>query len=162
MRKTKCVRDIRTKLTKKIFIFHLQDSTSGTPVTMRVDSKGFYLCWIDQNNESDILDMATVRDVRTGQFAKKPRVSFVLYLYTFDFYVLPFPNQRLCVFDLYRRPSWVVAHIINCKINDIRFVGHCVAIGCLIYWSPNGVNGFYCCWFCFHCSAAIVAWPGLP
>lgn len=53
----------------------LQDSTSGTPVTMRVDPKGFYLCWVDQNNEIDLLDIATIRDVRTGQFAKKPRVS---------------------------------------------------------------------------------------
>lgn len=52
-----------------------EDSTSGTPVTMRVDAKGFYLCWVDQNNELDILDIATIRDVRTGPFAKKPRVS---------------------------------------------------------------------------------------
>lgn len=42
---------------------------------MRVDPKGFYLCWVDQNNELDILDIATIRDVRNGQYAKKPRVS---------------------------------------------------------------------------------------
>lgn len=42
---------------------------------MRVDPKGFYLCWVDQNNEIDLLDIATIRDVRTGQYAKKPRVS---------------------------------------------------------------------------------------
>lgn len=42
---------------------------------MRVDPKGFYLCWVDQNNELDVLDIATVRDVRNGQYAKKPRVS---------------------------------------------------------------------------------------
>lgn len=55
------------------FIF-FQDSGNGTPVTMRVDSKGFFLYWIDQNNELDILDIATIRDVRTGQYAKKPKV----------------------------------------------------------------------------------------
>lgn len=55
--------------------FFSQDSGSGTPVTMRIDPKGFYLCWVDQNNEMDLLDIATIRDVRTGQFAKKPRVS---------------------------------------------------------------------------------------
>lgn len=44
---------------------------------MRVDPKGFYLCWVDQNNELDILDIATIRDVRNGQYAKKPRVSKV-------------------------------------------------------------------------------------
>lgn len=58
-----------------LFLFFFQDSGSGTPVTMRVDSKGFYLCWVDQNNEIDLLDIATIRDVRTGQYAKKPRVS---------------------------------------------------------------------------------------
>lgn len=42
---------------------------------MRVDPRGFYLCWVDQNNELDILDIATIRDVRNGQYAKKPRVS---------------------------------------------------------------------------------------
>lgn len=42
---------------------------------MRVDTKGFYLYWIDQNNELDMLDIATIRDVRTGPYAKKPRVS---------------------------------------------------------------------------------------
>lgn len=42
---------------------------------MRIDPKGFYLCWVDQNNEMDLLDIATIRDVRTGQYAKKPRVS---------------------------------------------------------------------------------------
>lgn len=54
---------------------YLQDSGSGTPVTMRVDPKGFFLCWVDQNNEMVLLDIATIRDVRTGQYAKKPRVS---------------------------------------------------------------------------------------
>ncbi|XP_017469324.1 PREDICTED: 1-phosphatidylinositol 4,5-bisphosphate phosphodiesterase classes I and II-like [Rhagoletis zephyria] len=57
------------------FIKWDDDSGTGTPVTMRVDSKGFYLYWIDQNNEMDILDIATVRDARTGPFAKKPKVS---------------------------------------------------------------------------------------
>ncbi|ALC38505.1 Plc21C [Drosophila busckii] len=55
------------------FIKWDDDSGSGTPVTMRVDAKGFYLHWVDQNNELDILDIATIRDVRTGQYAKKPK-----------------------------------------------------------------------------------------
>lgn len=61
----------------------LQDSGSGTPVTMRIDPKGFYLCWVDQNNEMDLLDIATIRDVRTGQFAKKPRVSCLHILWNY-------------------------------------------------------------------------------
>lgn len=60
---------------------------------MRVDPKGFYLCWIDQNNETDILDIATIRDVRTGQFAKKPRVSFELNKWPFYFLPLAFVHN---------------------------------------------------------------------
>jgi phosphatidylinositol phospholipase C, beta len=43
-------------------------------VTLKVDKHGFYLYWVDQNNEMDFLDIATIRDVRTGQYAKKPKV----------------------------------------------------------------------------------------
>uniref|UniRef100_A0A182YFD5 PLC-beta PH domain-containing protein n=1 Tax=Anopheles stephensi TaxID=30069 RepID=A0A182YFD5_ANOST len=50
-----------------------RDSCNGTPVTLRVDVKGFFLYWVDQNHEMDMLDIATIRDVRTGQYAKKPR-----------------------------------------------------------------------------------------
>lgn len=57
-------------------IFHnSQDPGPGTPVTLKIDKHGFYLYWVDQNNEMDILDIATIRDVRTGQYAKKPKVS---------------------------------------------------------------------------------------
>uniref|UniRef100_A0A1A9WKM0 Phosphoinositide phospholipase C n=1 Tax=Glossina brevipalpis TaxID=37001 RepID=A0A1A9WKM0_9MUSC len=49
------------------------DSCIGTPVTMRVDPNGFFLYWVDQNNEMDILDITTIKDVRTGQYAKKPK-----------------------------------------------------------------------------------------
>ncbi|KAL5279626.1 PLCB2 family protein [Megaselia abdita] len=55
------------------FIKWDEESGIGTPVTMRIDPKGFYLYWIDQNNEMDLLDIALIRDVRTGQYAKKPR-----------------------------------------------------------------------------------------
>jgi phosphatidylinositol phospholipase C beta len=48
----------------------------GTPVTLRVDKNGFYLYWMDQNHEMDLLDIATVRDTRTGRYAKIPKVDF--------------------------------------------------------------------------------------
>uniref|UniRef100_A0A336LBM4 1-phosphatidylinositol 4,5-bisphosphate phosphodiesterase n=1 Tax=Culicoides sonorensis TaxID=179676 RepID=A0A336LBM4_CULSO len=53
--------------------FEDNKDSGGTPVTLRVDGKGFYLYWIDQNHEMDLLDIATIRDVRTGQYAKKPK-----------------------------------------------------------------------------------------
>lgn len=57
------------------FFLYFQDSGVGTPITLRCDAKGFFLYWVDQNNEMDLLDIAVIRDVRTAQYAKKPRVS---------------------------------------------------------------------------------------
>lgn len=47
----------------------------ATPVTLRVDKFGFYLHWVDQNNEMEVLDIANIRDTRTGKHAKIPKVS---------------------------------------------------------------------------------------
>ncbi|KAK5643289.1 hypothetical protein RI129_007134 [Pyrocoelia pectoralis] len=55
------------------FIKWDEDSGVGTPVTLRVDQHGFYLSWVDQMNEMDLLDIATIRDVRTGKYAKIPK-----------------------------------------------------------------------------------------
>nr|CAD7401563.1 unnamed protein product [Timema poppensis] len=53
--------------------FGAPDSGVGTPVTLRVDKHGFYLHWVDQNKEMDMLDIATIRDARTGKYAKIPK-----------------------------------------------------------------------------------------
>lgn len=49
-------------------------------MTLKVDKYGFYLHWVDQNNEMDMLDIAIIRDTRTGRHAKIPKV---LTLFTF-------------------------------------------------------------------------------
>lgn len=106
-----------------------QDSTSGTPVTMRVDPKGFYLCWVDQNNEIDLLDIATIRDVRTGQFAKKPRVNI--------------PHKLLCLPSrrriTYRRRSTSSTRNSHHHISEMGF---CVcAVRCVAnVWAKSSVN----------------------
>jgi PH domain len=64
----------------------VQDPGPGTPITLRVDKQGFYLCWVDQNHEMDLLDIATIRDVRTGQYAKKPKVCWALGRAHYNFY----------------------------------------------------------------------------
>lgn len=43
-------------------------------MTLKVDKYGFYLHWVDQNNEMDMLDIAVIRDTRTGKQAKMPKV----------------------------------------------------------------------------------------
>ncbi|KAJ8730953.1 hypothetical protein PYW08_002366 [Mythimna loreyi] len=55
------------------FIKWDEDSGTGLPVTLRVDPKGFFLYWTDQNMEVEMLDIATIRDVRTGGHAKVPK-----------------------------------------------------------------------------------------
>ncbi|XP_044255900.1 1-phosphatidylinositol 4,5-bisphosphate phosphodiesterase classes I and II [Tribolium madens] len=55
------------------FIKWDEDSGVGTPITLRVDKHGFYLHWVDQNHEMDLLDIATIRDTRTGRYAKIPK-----------------------------------------------------------------------------------------
>ncbi|KAG8201638.1 hypothetical protein JTE90_012706 [Oedothorax gibbosus] len=49
------------------------DSTVGTPVTLRVDPNGFFLYWTDQNNETEFLEISSIRDARTGKYSKIPR-----------------------------------------------------------------------------------------
>ncbi|CAH1707129.1 unnamed protein product [Chironomus riparius] len=63
----------KTLLEGEKFIKWDEDSGLGTPVTLKIDKQGFYLYWVDQNHEMDLLDIATIRDVRTAQYAKKPK-----------------------------------------------------------------------------------------
>ncbi|XP_034713778.1 1-phosphatidylinositol 4,5-bisphosphate phosphodiesterase beta-2 [Etheostoma cragini] len=62
-----------------------EDSTKTAPVTMRMDPKGFYVYWINQSKETTFLDVATVRDTRTGKYAKLPKHPKVRNVFNLDF-----------------------------------------------------------------------------
>ncbi|XP_061930206.1 1-phosphatidylinositol 4,5-bisphosphate phosphodiesterase classes I and II isoform X4 [Apis cerana] len=64
------------------FIKWDEDSGIATPVTLRVDKFGFYLHWVDQHNEMEMLDIAIIRDTRTGKYAKVPKDPKLRYLVT--------------------------------------------------------------------------------
>ncbi|XP_023808615.1 1-phosphatidylinositol 4,5-bisphosphate phosphodiesterase beta-1 isoform X2 [Oryzias latipes] len=49
------------------------DSTAVTPVTLTVDPKGYFLYWTDQNKDTDLLDVAFIKDARNGKFCKMPK-----------------------------------------------------------------------------------------
>lgn len=49
------------------------DSTTVTPVTLTVDPKGYFLYWTDQNKETDLLDIAYIKDARNGKCTKTPK-----------------------------------------------------------------------------------------
>ncbi|XP_068436391.1 1-phosphatidylinositol 4,5-bisphosphate phosphodiesterase beta-2 [Clinocottus analis] len=62
-----------------------EDSTKTAPVTMKMDPKGFYIYWINQSKETTFLDVATVRDTRTGKYAKLPKHTKVRNVFNMDF-----------------------------------------------------------------------------
>ncbi|XP_076834774.1 1-phosphatidylinositol 4,5-bisphosphate phosphodiesterase beta-1 [Brachyhypopomus gauderio] len=50
-----------------------EDSSTVTPVTLRVDPQGYFLYWTDQNKETDLLDITYIKDARTGKCTKTPK-----------------------------------------------------------------------------------------
>uniref|UniRef100_A0A667Z9R0 Phospholipase C beta 2 n=1 Tax=Myripristis murdjan TaxID=586833 RepID=A0A667Z9R0_9TELE len=63
----------------------LSDSTKTVPVIMKMDSKGYYLYWTNQSKETTFLDVATIRDTRTGKYAKLPKHPKVRNVFNLDF-----------------------------------------------------------------------------
>eukprot|EP00063_Salmo_salar_P086368 XP_014061203.1 PREDICTED: 1-phosphatidylinositol 4,5-bisphosphate phosphodiesterase beta-1-like [Salmo salar] len=49
------------------------DSTTVTPVTLQVDPQGYFLYWTDQNKDTDLLDIAYIKDARNGKCTKTPK-----------------------------------------------------------------------------------------
>ncbi|XP_066551105.1 1-phosphatidylinositol 4,5-bisphosphate phosphodiesterase beta-2 [Amia ocellicauda] len=62
-----------------------EDSTRTSPVMMKVDPKGFYLYWTHQNKEMEFLDIATIRDTRSGKYARIPKNQKVRNVFNLDF-----------------------------------------------------------------------------
>uniref|UniRef100_A0A452T4F4 Phosphoinositide phospholipase C n=1 Tax=Ursus maritimus TaxID=29073 RepID=A0A452T4F4_URSMA len=50
-----------------------QEASSRNLVTLRVDSNGFFLYWTGPNMEVDTLDISSIRDTRTGRYARLPK-----------------------------------------------------------------------------------------
>ncbi|XP_062864063.1 1-phosphatidylinositol 4,5-bisphosphate phosphodiesterase beta-1-like [Trichomycterus rosablanca] len=51
-----------------------EDSSTVTPVTLRLDPQGYFLYWTDQNKETDLLEITHIKDARTGKCTKTPKV----------------------------------------------------------------------------------------
>ncbi|VVC89975.1 unnamed protein product [Leptidea sinapis] len=104
--------------------FHLDssspsaDSGAGLPVTLRVDSNGFYLYWTDQNMEVEMLDIATIRDVRTGVNAKVPKTKnfFFLVRYFYCIALLNNPMRVNAIYCLSESLEIVATVILNVRV----------------------------------------------
>ncbi|XP_023594005.1 1-phosphatidylinositol 4,5-bisphosphate phosphodiesterase beta-3 [Trichechus manatus latirostris] len=55
------------------FIKWDEESSSRNLVTLRVDPNGFFLYWTGPNMEVDTLDISSIRDTRTGRYARLPK-----------------------------------------------------------------------------------------
>uniref|UniRef100_A0A452DUY7 1-phosphatidylinositol 4,5-bisphosphate phosphodiesterase n=1 Tax=Capra hircus TaxID=9925 RepID=A0A452DUY7_CAPHI len=55
------------------FIKWDDETTTASPVILRVDPKGYYLYWTYQSKEMELLDITSIRDTRFGKFAKMPK-----------------------------------------------------------------------------------------
>uniref|UniRef100_A0A8C7FTF9 1-phosphatidylinositol 4,5-bisphosphate phosphodiesterase n=1 Tax=Oncorhynchus kisutch TaxID=8019 RepID=A0A8C7FTF9_ONCKI len=62
-----------------------EESTKTVPVTMKMDPKGYYLYWTNQSKETEFLDVANIRDTRSGKYAKLPKHPKVRNVFNLDF-----------------------------------------------------------------------------
>uniref|UniRef100_A0A8C5GK89 1-phosphatidylinositol 4,5-bisphosphate phosphodiesterase n=1 Tax=Gouania willdenowi TaxID=441366 RepID=A0A8C5GK89_GOUWI len=73
------------------------DSTAVTPVTLTVDPKGYFLYWTDQNKETDLLDIAYIKDARNGKCTKTPKEAKLRELLDVSTLVGKMENRMLTV-----------------------------------------------------------------
>ncbi|CAM9492286.1 unnamed protein product [Lampetra fluviatilis] len=50
-----------------------EDSNTLLPVTLAVDPNGHFLYWTDMTKETECLEITSIRDTRTGKYAKMPK-----------------------------------------------------------------------------------------
>ncbi|XP_030073564.1 LOW QUALITY PROTEIN: 1-phosphatidylinositol 4,5-bisphosphate phosphodiesterase beta-3 [Microcaecilia unicolor] len=55
------------------FIKWDEEPSSRSLVTLRVDPRGFYLYWSGPSMEVDVVDISSIRDTRTGRYARIPK-----------------------------------------------------------------------------------------
>ncbi|KAM9606425.1 1-phosphatidylinositol 4,5-bisphosphate phosphodiesterase beta-2 isoform 1-T1 [Morphnus guianensis] len=67
------------------FIKWDDETASASPVILRVDPKGFYLYWTNQNKEMEILDITSIRDTRVGRYAKIPKCQKLREVFNLDY-----------------------------------------------------------------------------
>ncbi|XP_067338677.1 1-phosphatidylinositol 4,5-bisphosphate phosphodiesterase beta-1 isoform X2 [Channa argus] len=73
------------------------DSTTVTPVTLTVDPKGYFLYWTDQNKDTDLLDIACIKDARNGKCTKTPKDAKLRELLDVNTLVGKLENRMLTV-----------------------------------------------------------------
>ncbi|XP_077320993.1 1-phosphatidylinositol 4,5-bisphosphate phosphodiesterase beta-2 isoform X2 [Lithobates pipiens] len=90
--------DIKAYLTKGERFIKWDDETStASPVILRVDPKGYYLYWTFQSKEIEFIELTTIRDTRFGKHAKFPKTQKLREVFNLDFPENNFLAKTLCI-----------------------------------------------------------------
>ncbi|XP_071971395.1 1-phosphatidylinositol 4,5-bisphosphate phosphodiesterase beta-2 isoform X2 [Engystomops pustulosus] len=74
-----------------------EESSTASPVILRVDPKGFYLYWTFQSKEIEFVDLTSIRDTRFGKYAKIPKSQKLREVFNLDFPENNFLAKTLCI-----------------------------------------------------------------
>ncbi|XP_066464617.1 1-phosphatidylinositol 4,5-bisphosphate phosphodiesterase beta-2 [Eleutherodactylus coqui] len=90
--------EIKSYLSKGERFIKWDDETStASPVILRVDPKGYYLYWTFQSKEIEFLELTSVRDTRFGKYAKIPKSQKLREVFNLDFPENNFLAKTLCI-----------------------------------------------------------------
>ncbi|XP_041928275.1 1-phosphatidylinositol 4,5-bisphosphate phosphodiesterase beta-2 [Alosa sapidissima] len=119
------------------FIKWSDDSTRTAPVTLKMDSKGFYLYWTNQSKETEFLDVATIRDTRSGKYAKLPKHPKVRNVLNMDF---PDSNHLAKTMTVVSGPDMVNLTYHNFFANKEKVVQNWEADILAMAYNPHRAN----------------------
>ncbi|XP_069807236.1 1-phosphatidylinositol 4,5-bisphosphate phosphodiesterase beta-2 isoform X2 [Dendropsophus ebraccatus] len=90
--------EIKSYLSKGERFIKWDDETStASPVILRVDPKGYYLYWTFQSKEIEFIELTTIRDTRFGKYAKIPKSQKLREVFNLDFPENNFLAKTLCI-----------------------------------------------------------------
>lgn len=90
--------EIKSYLSKGERFIKWDDETStASPVILRVDPKGYYLYWTFQSKEMEFIELTSIRDTRFGKHAKSPKSQKLREVFNLDFPENNFLAKTLCI-----------------------------------------------------------------
>ncbi|CAI9553486.1 unnamed protein product, partial [Staurois parvus] len=73
------------------------ETSTASPVILRVDSRGYYLYWTFQSKEIEFIELTSIRDTRFGKYAKIPKSQKLREVFNLDFPENNFLAKTLCM-----------------------------------------------------------------
>ncbi|XP_075699613.1 1-phosphatidylinositol 4,5-bisphosphate phosphodiesterase beta-2 [Rhinoderma darwinii] len=73
------------------------ETSTASPVILRVDQKGYYVYWTFQSKEIEFIELTSIRDTRFGKYAKIPKSQKLREVFNMDFPDNNFLAKTLCI-----------------------------------------------------------------